>query len=53
MSDYRRGEHRNPPCSFNVAPTSLQCWKTLDIEDYRLKCGKGRAISYPAWLFDN
>jgi hypothetical protein len=32
--DYRRDEHKNPPSSFNFAPTNLQSEMTLTVNDY-------------------
>jgi hypothetical protein len=34
IRDYRRGEHKNPPYSFNVAPTTVQLGYLPIVEDY-------------------
>jgi len=37
MRDYREGEYKNPPYSFNVAPTTIQMYKALNRDDYGWK----------------
>ena len=34
IRDYRRGEHKNPPYPFNVAPTILQSRIVMKLHDY-------------------
>jgi len=37
MRDYRGGEHKKPPYSFNIAPTYLQSERTFNLDDYGKK----------------
>ena len=34
VTDYRRGEHKNPPCPLNVPPTKSEDQSTLRVDDF-------------------
>jgi hypothetical protein len=38
-------ERQKPPCTFNVAPTNLQCKLTFNLDDYGKKASMKRACN--------